>query len=466
MLFVFKTFASFFLLLGLLKFGLDAPNLIKTIIGGADDLLKGKFNGLANFGSIKEDVKKGWDTAKKGATTAGGAIAAPFIGGYKLGKGVAKVGGTVGGGVSGMVAGGKEGGFMGAVRGMVVGGKQGGQTPGHAIKYGGIAGGQEGALYNKHAQAFANASSDLGANTDMILNTKKVAIDKAKAKKEQAEQNYNARVNDYISQNREIVTNSISTNAGGARDSALDAYEDDYKKKAIKDYAKRHKMTEAQVNADASAMSAINANAATARASMSTADKEKELIEWKLKHDAEENLKPGFEQEKSECEVNIAALEASAIRDNKDATNRTIDEFFNSQSNWGEDFREEYSSKLDSEMHSATMNKEIASTINSVLQKVNHTGPNTVYAGDVGAGTKGTISDKNIKDIQDRVNGLLNNSSRTAAQEEELYEYSMALSQIMKNMKTASNKAYQSYETSSKSKGQYLHNPSNKGGSK
>ena len=117
--FSFRLFSTFFLTLGLLKFGFDAPGILKNIIGSMDDAIKGKFNGLSAFNEMTSNAKKTVDSAKKYGTMAGKTVAAPFVGGYKVGKGVykagkgvGKVGGAVGGGVSGLIQGGKEGGYI------------------------------------------------------------------------------------------------------------------------------------------------------------------------------------------------------------------------------------------------------------------------------------------------------------------------------------------------------------------
>ena len=111
--FGFRLFATFFLTLGLLKFGFDAPGILKNIMGSVDDAIKGKFNGLSNFKEMTGNAKKVIDgtkkigaDAKKFGQTVGKGAKAVGKGAQKLGSGAT---GLVGGGIAGSIRGFKNG---------------------------------------------------------------------------------------------------------------------------------------------------------------------------------------------------------------------------------------------------------------------------------------------------------------------------------------------------------------------
>lgn len=111
--FSFRLFSTFFLTLGLLKFGFDAPGILKNIIGSMDDALKGKFNGLSAFNEMKSNASKVIDgtkkigaNAKKFGQTVGKGAKAVGKGAQKLGSGAT---GLVGGGIAGSIRGFKNG---------------------------------------------------------------------------------------------------------------------------------------------------------------------------------------------------------------------------------------------------------------------------------------------------------------------------------------------------------------------
>lgn len=216
--FTFRLFSTFFLTLGLLKFGFDAPGIFKNIIGSVDDALKGKFNGLSAFNELKSNAKKVGSTVKKYGDSA-----------KKFGENVGKTGRGAVGAAVGFNAGAKTGGFKGALRGMVKGSRAAKETKpswlegvgmGDVVDSARKAGAQIGSRYmNPHATKLIDAKNKYGQTVNSIYTDTKSITDKVDKKKKletqrdtQAATISGENYNTYLAQSKGITSGGNYTN--------------------------------------------------------------------------------------------------------------------------------------------------------------------------------------------------------------------------------------------------------------
>ena len=192
-----RAIACAVLIIGLLKFCQDAPELFKTLFSAGGDMLKG----MNPFGAAKRDLQAAGKTltqAKDAGKAVGHALGTPFRAGAAIGKGAA---GAIAGAKAGANANEDQNFFnklVGGARGLVAGGSAGVHNQGFkgtttAGEYAGA-----NAATAKARGIFGDAQGDLNKSYGILMDRAKSDIDKEKDKKKAADENYKQQVNEYV----------------------------------------------------------------------------------------------------------------------------------------------------------------------------------------------------------------------------------------------------------------------------
>lgn len=224
----YKIFAVFFLMLGLLKFALDAPNIFKAIFGSGG-FLKGNFN---PFGEMKEAIQGGKKLYNKGKEYVKGGKG--FLGGLRgaksgMGTGRLDKDGNKKTGFAGF-----WGGLTGAARGFGAGMEAGQRSNITDVgRNASQAGKDAGAGFDRHAQAFGAANTDVTTRMGYIYdqedskykNAVKKRDDLKAEKTSQTQEQYGRNMEQYNTlpyqdwvRERETVINREVASLGSATD--------------------------------------------------------------------------------------------------------------------------------------------------------------------------------------------------------------------------------------------------------
>lgn len=413
--------ACVILMIGLLKFAQDAPDLLKTLFSNGSSLLKGM--NLNPKGQLKNDISGAAKTAagagKLGAGIGKGAVGA-YAGaktGFKTGKG-SKTG--LGGFFHGMA---------GGARGMVAGGSAGVHNPGFrgTGSVGAFAGAGAGRISTQNRKSYADAQGRLNTTVSSLMDLNKAAIDKEKDKKTDLQKRYDNNKNKY-------VTDHIQQYTGEAMNSeaAVTAYANSMNEAVNAQMAATNQSRE-QVMADQQFMNSAKENADAMRKRIASIEASK-----RANAEAEGIYKSAFEAEKSEIENKIASLQGKALAGNEGSINRALDDFYGSQNKWGEFVSDKYTSNLDAKM-SDIKDPELSNLVNSVLDSVNHkvdnNGNTLTYAGE---GHSTTIDRETVDKLMDSINTLSQQGKEE--DKEKLENQRTVMAQILNAMDGAAKK--------------------------
>ena len=415
--------ACVILMIGLLKFAQDAPDLLKTLFSNGSSLLKGM--NLNPKGQLKNDIAGAAKTAvgagKLGAGIGKGAIGA-YAGaktGFKTGKG-SETG--LGGFLHGMA---------GGARGMVAGGSAGVHNPGFrgTSSVGAFAGAGAGRISTQNRKSYADAQGRLNTTVTSLMDLNKAAIDKEKDKKTDLQKRYDNNLNKY-------VTDHIQQYTGEAMNSeaAVTAYANSMNEAVNAQMAATNQSRE-QVMADQQFMNSARENADAMRKRIASIEASK-----RANAEAEGIYKSAFEAEKSAIENKIASLQGKALAGNEGSVNRALDDFYGSQKHWGDFVSDKYTSNLDAKM-SDIKDPELSNLVNSVLDSVNHKvddrGNTLTYAGkDHNAQVDRETMDK----LLDSINTLSQQGNLEEADQEKLDNQRTVMAQILNAMDGAAKK--------------------------
>ena len=430
-----RAIAAIVLIVGLLKFAQEAPDLFKKLFNFGS----GMFEGLDPRGKLRGDLTAAANTARgigNAAKGFGHAVATPFRGGAALGKGVA-------GAFQGAKAGGKEGGFIGGTRGLIAGARAGAHNRGFGgtLTAAANAGAGAGRLSNKNRTTYGKAQGEYNTTVGSIMDVNKAAIDKQKDAKKALEAQHKADkakyVSDHLNQHEQeyierAVNNEIIRKNGGTMPTNPADIER-LKNEVLNDNAF---MT--QTKADAAHDAAAHKATFVAQA------------------DAAFN--PDFEAEKSKIDNKIAELQGSAFKEHMGTVQQAFTEFTRSKDDWGKFITESYNANFEAKMHDDKMDTEIANSINDALRTVLGGNPNAIYAGN---GANSNISDNDIEKLIRSIDKLNNTQNRTATQEAQLKTQTVALSQIMDNMNKAAQKTNTNISVAATAQNTYSPPPAN-----
>lgn len=423
-----KAIAAIVLIIGLLKFAQEAPELFKKLFSFGGGLLEGM--DLNPRGKLRGDLSGAANTARGIGTAAKGfghAVSTPFRGGAALGKGVA-------GAFQGAKAGGKEGGFLGGTRGLIAGARAGAHNQGFSgtLTAAANAGAGVGRISNKNNTAYGKAQSAYNTTVGSIMDVNKGAIDKQKEAKKALEAQHKADkakyISDHINQHEQEYIERAVNNETEARLAAEAAKAgmtvEAYKQSKGPEYIESIKNAVMNDNAFMTKTKTDAAQDAAANRSTFAAQ-------------ADAAFNPDFEAEKSKIDNKIAELQGNAFKEHMGTVQQAFTEFTRSKEDWGKYITDSYNANFESKMHDKNMDANIANDINDALRSVLGSGAGSIYAGN---GANCSISDKDIDKLIRSIEKLNNTQNRTAAQDAALKSQTVALSQIMDNMNAAAKK--------------------------
>ncbi|MCR5223801.1 MAG: hypothetical protein K6C11_01495 [Bacilli bacterium] len=426
--------ACVILMIGLLKFAQDAPDLLKTLFSNGSSLLKGM--NLNPKGQLKNDITGAAKTA---------------VGAGKLGAGIGKgAAGAVAGfgkGAVGAYAGAKNGfrtgkgsetglggffhGMAGGARGMVAGGSAGA----HHVGFRGtgsaaaFAGAGAGRISAQNRKSYADAQGRLNTTVSSLMDLNKAAIDKQKDKKTDLQKRYDNNLNKY-------VTDHIQQYSGEAMngEAAINAYVNSMNDAVNTQMAATNQSRE-QVMADQQFMNSARENADAIRKRIASIEASK-----RANAEAEGIYKSAFEAEKSSIENKIASLQGATLAGNEGSVNRALDDFYGSQKNWGEFVSDKYISNLDAKM-SDIKDPELSNLVNSVLDSVNHKvdnhGNTLTYAGE---DHNAKIDRETVDKLMDSINTLSQQGPLLGEAKEKFDNQTTVMAQILNAMDGAAKK--------------------------
>ena len=441
-----KAIACIILMIGLLKFAQEAPDLFKKIFAAGGNLFAGI--DLNPHGQIKRDLTaagKSVQAIGAGAKAIGNGVAAPFRAGAAIGKGAV-------GGVMGAKAGAQAGGFLGGARGLVAGAQAGAHNKGFkgTGQAATFAGGGAGAISNKNRTTYGSAQGNYNTMMTTVMDRTKADVDKKKDAIKALEAQYNQNKNEYIQNqiaqhqqdyvNRE-VNNEVDRRVASAASAAgmtADAFRNDAAKMA---------QLRNQVLNDNTFMNTVKTNAATDAAA------QRGVYETQ----AETTFKADFESKKSDLNKEIAEAQGKALKGQEGAAAKMLEEFFKDSKDWGDTINNQYTSNFNDKMSNTKMDAQVAANLNTVLQNV--LGTTNTYAGG-GAGNT-ALTQNDIKKLMQSIS-----SGNTFGGAVSLDDQRTALAQIMNNMDGAAKKTNTDISVATKAQSTYNPAPaSNSGGS-
>ena len=419
-----KGIACVILVIGLLNFAKEAPELFKSVFSFGGDLLKGL--DLNPHGQIKRNLTNAKDTvtaAGNGLKGVGRTLATPFKAGAAIGKGAV-------GAVTGAKAGGAAGGFLGGARGLIAGGRAGANNRGFrgTATAASRAGGAAGAISNHQRAAYGETQSRYNTMMNSLKDFSKETVDKKKDAIKALEAQY-----------AQDKANYINTQIAQHQQDYIDRAVNNETNSRVASAAAAAGMTEAAFRSDASRMEQLKNQVLNDNTFMTNArnDAAADAAANRANYEAqaEATFKADMEAKKSDLNKEIAEAQGKSIAGHEADVQTMLENFFRDQKDWGDTINATYTDEFNKKMANDKMDSQIASTINSVMSSV--TGTNGVYAG---AGTNKTISEKDISALMNSINKLNGKSGRTAAEEQTLADQRTVLSQIMNNMDGAAKK--------------------------
>ena len=263
-----KAIAAIVLMVGMLKFAMDAPELLKKLFSFGGGLLDGL--NLNPRGQLRGDLQSAGKAIQSGANL----VATPFRSAATIGKGAA---GAVRGAISGAKAGGStedfagvRRGIAGGARGLVSGARAGANNQGFrgTMDAAENAGTYAGRISHSNSESYGNAQKAYHTTIGSIMDVNKVGIDKQKDAKKELEAQYKSDraqyINDHIKQHEQEYIERAVNNETEARlaseAAAANMTVDAYKQSKGTDYIESVKNA---VMNDNTFMSRTKADAAT-----------------------------------------------------------------------------------------------------------------------------------------------------------------------------------------------------------
>ena len=399
-----KAIACVVLIIGLLNFAKEAPDLFKKLFS-----TDGLFSGidLNPHGQIKRNLQNAGSTIKTGANFVkgvGNGIAAPF-------KGAATVGKAISGGIAGARAGADAGGFLGGARGLVAGGKAGVASKlGMAGTAGGYAGGFAGAISASQKQSFDTSKSQYDTMFNAMMKSKEKTIQEKKDAKKAVEAEYLNNINKYRQDHAQQYLQQAQ--ASGAVNTALN--------NIIQQEAARTGRSAADLRNDTAYMDKAQ-KAAQARVA---AD-----VDKRIREEAEAMYKGGRDARISALDNEIAKAKSEAL--DMPTAQRAMAELVASKDKWGNTIHGDYNDAFNKKM-SGVKDADLAAAINAGLQSA--LGSNLTYAGDK---SNATINDADVTRLMGSINSLSSQSNLSEDDMKKLTNQKIALATIMDNMNGA-----------------------------